>query len=290
MGVRRTAAPFCFQRGCVIASLSVLASMAQLACGEPPAGGGAAQTGTDPTRNSGGAGATVGAGDGAESGSVGPGATSGPTPGGGVSWISAHYGVWLGAFAIGSAGSGAFFVGVWLGFIVRGSRADVLKFLIQQPPERPIFVPSAIASADNRDRDQELETYIRRLRLWNERMDSYQERMHLGRIAIFCGFGGVVALVFQLADVGKLVPIQAFVLGATWPSVVTRVMSPSAPTEGSGGSGGGLPVGGPGSAGGPSNGGGKLDSVAGDSSASKSTQSAGASTSKSSDLPAPKAY
>lgn len=45
----------------------------------------------------------------------------------------------------------------------------------------------------------------------------------------FYFFGGIVAGVFQWAQPDVLAPIQAFVLGATWPSVVTRIMSGSTP-------------------------------------------------------------
>ncbi len=43
----------------------------------------------------------------------------------------------------------------------------------------------------------------------------------------FCFFvtGGIVAGVFQWAQPDTFAPIQAFVLGATWPSVVTRIMA-----------------------------------------------------------------
>lgn len=44
-------------------------------------------------------------------------------------------------------------------------------------------------------------------------------------LTLFCLSGGVVAAVFQAAQPGTFAPIQAFVLGATWPSVVTRIMS-----------------------------------------------------------------
>ncbi|MBI2510650.1 MAG: hypothetical protein HYV96_01610 [Opitutae bacterium] len=44
-------------------------------------------------------------------------------------------------------------------------------------------------------------------------------------VALFCVSGGIVAAVFQAAQPGTFAPIQAFVLGATWPSVVTRIMS-----------------------------------------------------------------
>lgn len=43
----------------------------------------------------------------------------------------------------------------------------------------------------------------------------------------FYFLGGVVAGIFQWAQPDVLAPIQAFVLGATWPSVVTRIMSGS---------------------------------------------------------------
>jgi hypothetical protein len=44
---------------------------------------------------------------------------------------------------------------------------------------------------------------------------------------LFCFLGGIVAAVFQAAQPHVFAPIQAFVLGATWPSVVTRIMSGS---------------------------------------------------------------
>ena len=44
-------------------------------------------------------------------------------------------------------------------------------------------------------------------------------------VACFIFTGGVVASVFQAAQADTFAPIQAFVLGATWPSVVTRIMS-----------------------------------------------------------------
>ena len=44
---------------------------------------------------------------------------------------------------------------------------------------------------------------------------------------VFCLLGGIVAAVFQAAQANVFAPIQAFVLGATWPSVVTRIMSGS---------------------------------------------------------------
>jgi hypothetical protein len=45
---------------------------------------------------------------------------------------------------------------------------------------------------------------------------------------LFCSLGGLVALVFQSPQADTLTPIQAFVLGATWPSVVNRVIAGNA--------------------------------------------------------------
>lgn len=87
---------------------------------------------------------------------------------------------------VGVLGSGAFFCGVYTGFISRDSRKMILEFLVDfETPQ-------------------------------NSRLKN--------QIAFFV-FGGVVAGVFQWAQPGTFAPIQAFVLGATWPSVVTRIMS-----------------------------------------------------------------
>lgn len=43
-------------------------------------------------------------------------------------------------------------------------------------------------------------------------------------LAYFVALGGVVAMVFQSAQPETFAPIQAFVLGATWTSVVTSVL------------------------------------------------------------------
>ena len=52
-----------------------------------------------------------------------------------------------------------------------------------------------------------------------------QQRPRNGIIVCFIATGGIVAAVFQAAQADTFAPIQAFVLGATWPSVVTRIMS-----------------------------------------------------------------
>lgn len=59
-------------------------------------------------------------------------------------------------------------------------------------------------------------------------LDSFGNPRHL-RTAMFIFFGGVIAAVFQWAQVDQFIPIQAFVLGATWPSVVSRVMAGQSP-------------------------------------------------------------
>jgi hypothetical protein len=102
--------------------------------------------------------------------------------------------VLLTAFLIGFGGAAAFHYGVFIGFIARDSRASLLEFL---------HIESVVAARLSR-RDMSL--------LWLRRV-------------LFWMFGGGVAVVFQMADADSLVPIQAFVLGASWPSVVTQLMS-----------------------------------------------------------------
>lgn len=88
------------------------------------------------------------------------------------------------AFIVGSLGAGAFFYGVFCGFISKSTRQSLLEYLV----------------------------------------DSNSGKMK-GAILVFCSFGGVVAAVFQAPQASFFAPIQAFVLGATWPSVVTQMMS-----------------------------------------------------------------
>ena len=98
------------------------------------------------------------------------------------------------AFCIGMLGAAAFHFGVFIGFIARDSRGNLLEFLHAELLMRRLISPSE---------------------LWYFRL----------RSVAFWTFGGVVAAVFQMADADSLVPIQAFVLGASWPSVVTQLMS-----------------------------------------------------------------
>src|SRR5882724_9032240 len=89
------------------------------------------------------------------------------------------------AFIVGSLGAGVFFLGVFFGFIT---------------PDR-----------EQRKRQIEFLTD--------------QDGNPKGSLILFLLSGGFVAGVFQWAQFDVFAPIQAFVLGATWPSVVMRIMS-----------------------------------------------------------------
>lgn len=49
-------------------------------------------------------------------------------------------------------------------------------------------------------------------------------RAHHGA-AWFVLIGGLVALVFQLAQLGALAPVQSFVLGITWPTLISQYLA-----------------------------------------------------------------
>jgi hypothetical protein len=51
------------------------------------------------------------------------------------------------------------------------------------------------------------------------------------RIFVFVAFGSMVAFVFQFAQGAIFAPIQAFVLGASWPSVVAQILARSGHTD-----------------------------------------------------------
>lgn len=91
-------------------------------------------------------------------------------------------------FLVGSLGAGAFFMGVFWGLIARESRGQVLRYL-------------------------------------SEMNESENPPLNGPRFLAFCSFGGVVAAVFQAPQASLFAPIQAFVLGATWPAVVNRIMA-----------------------------------------------------------------
>ena len=45
------------------------------------------------------------------------------------------------------------------------------------------------------------------------------------RVAWFAAIGGFVALVFQLAQFNSFAPVQSFVFGMTWPTLVSQYLS-----------------------------------------------------------------
>ena len=98
---------------------------------------------------------------------------------------------------LGAAGSAAYFFAVLSGFIQ--PRETLLRHLT-----KPIEIVS----------EQEYERSIRWLR-W----------------IAFVFFGAVVACVFQLAQSPSFAPVQAFVMGATWPTVVNRMLTGGTPTD-----------------------------------------------------------
>ncbi len=51
------------------------------------------------------------------------------------------------------------------------------------------------------------------------------------KVPLFIAGGGAVAMVFQLPE-GKLIPVQAFIIGCTWPAVVSNYLSGKQSGEG----------------------------------------------------------
>ena len=66
------------------------------------------------------------------------------------------------------------------------------------------------------------------LKYLEDQMGPPQVRRHRERL-LYGLFGGFVAGVFQMAQYQTLAPIQALVLGATWYSVITNIMTGSRP-------------------------------------------------------------
>jgi hypothetical protein len=50
-------------------------------------------------------------------------------------------------------------------------------------------------------------------------------------VAWFCIIGGSIAAVFQLAQLTSFAPVQAFVLGVTWPTLVSQYVTGAAEVE-----------------------------------------------------------
>ena len=49
-------------------------------------------------------------------------------------------------------------------------------------------------------------------------------RWWAAKVGLYLASGGAVAMVFQLPE-GKLIPVQAFIIGCTWPAVVSNYLS-----------------------------------------------------------------
>jgi hypothetical protein len=51
------------------------------------------------------------------------------------------------------------------------------------------------------------------------------------RLGMFVAFGALIAVVFQLAQGGTFAPVQALVLGATWPTVISQILTQVSKTD-----------------------------------------------------------
>jgi hypothetical protein len=58
-----------------------------------------------------------------------------------------------------------------------------------------------------------------------------EKRLGKARMALFIVAGGSIALVFQWAQGQTFAPIQALVLGSTWPTVISQFLSKSGETD-----------------------------------------------------------
>jgi hypothetical protein len=56
-------------------------------------------------------------------------------------------------------------------------------------------------------------------------------RLSRARLALFAFFGGGIALVFQWAQGVVFTPIQALVLGSTWPTIISQFIARAGETE-----------------------------------------------------------
>ena len=56
------------------------------------------------------------------------------------------------------------------------------------------------------------------------RLLDHFSKMWLIKVPSYVGSGGAVAMVFQLTE-AKLIPVQAFIIGCTWPAVVANYLS-----------------------------------------------------------------
>jgi uncharacterized membrane protein len=101
----------------------------------------------------------------------------------------------VGAIVLGAIGSGAYLTALMLGFLGEAALSQL----------RPKF----------------------------EVIRGTPARSQLGlfRLLLFVFFGSGVAIAFQLPQGGTFAPVQAFVLGATWPTVVSQILAKTGETE-----------------------------------------------------------
>lgn len=103
------------------------------------------------------------------------------------------------AWLIGFFGSGAYFSAIFFGFV---SNEGVIEKICLTCPAQDANQPGNSKKTDKRLR-------------WR-------------RLFWFLFMGGTVAAVFQLAEKGSFVPVQAFVLGTTWPSIIAQLLGTQA--------------------------------------------------------------
>ncbi len=100
----------------------------------------------------------------------------------------------IGALVLGGIGGGAYVTAVLLGFLGSDTLEQFrARFTVFTPPPQPA-----------------------------------RQVLSRARLGVFIFFGAAVAFVFQLAQGKTFAPIQAFVLGATWTTVVAQMISNSA--------------------------------------------------------------
>lgn len=122
----------------------------------------------------------------AEPGAAGAAATSTASAAAGRVPLADQLSPWL-ALAVGSVGSAAYLVALWVGLV--GSTGG------------------------------------------KERILAHFRELWALKVPLFIAGGGAVAMVFQLPE-GKLIPVQAFIIGCTWPAVVSNYLSGKQSGEG----------------------------------------------------------
>lgn len=105
-----------------------------------------------------------------------------------LSWNWVLIGRLLGSFLVGCIGSGAYFTALYFKFV---GRSDAQRKIILDP-----FI----------------------------RYENDEPKVSIRKVVWYCCLGGSIAVVFQYS-VPNFVAIQSFIIGATWPSVVSQFLS-----------------------------------------------------------------